>query len=261
MQNLFDISGKVALVTGGSRGIGEMIARGYVANGAKVYISSRSKDACDALAEELSKEGQCISLPHDLGSMAGVEALAKDLADREEKLDILVNNAGANWAAPIDEFPEDGWDKVMTLNLKSIFFLTQKLLPQLRAAATEEDPARIINTASIDGLNPSFLETYPYMASKSALIHLTRSLAKRLAKEDICVNAIAPGPFQSKMMKATLENFGDAIKASNPRKRIGTPEDAAGVCIFLASRASAYVTGTTIPVDGGTVACGSEGAR
>jgi NAD(P)-dependent dehydrogenase (short-subunit alcohol dehydrogenase family) len=170
-------------------------------------------------------------------------------------LDILVNNAGANWAAPIDEYPEAGWDKVMGLNIKSIFFLTQKFLPLLRTAASQEDPARVINIASVDGLRPPALEIYAYAASKGGLIHLTRTLARRLAEDHINVNALAPGPFESKMMAETLRNFGDAIKESNPRKRIGKPEDIAGAAIFLASRAGSYVTGVTIPVDGGIVSC------
>lgn len=251
MKNLFNIEGKVALVTGGSRGIGEMIATGFVEAGAKVYISARKAQACNELAEELSKKGTCISLPFDLGTMQGIEGLASELARREEKLDILVNNAGAAWGEPIDQYSESGWDKVMSINLKGPFFVTQKLLPLLRKAATYEDPARIINIASINGIQPPELETYAYSSSKAGCIMLTRHLAGRLARENILVNAIAPGPFPSQMMKATLETFGDAIKASNPRKRVGTPEDIAGVAIFLSSRASAYTTGAVIPCDGG----------
>lgn len=251
MKNLFNIEGKVALVTGGSRGIGEMIATGFVEAGAKVYISARKAQACNELAEELSKKGTCISLPFDLGTVQGIEGLASELARREEKLDILVNNAGAAWGEPIDQYSESGWDKVMSINLKGPFFVTQKLLPLLRKAATYEDPARVINIASINGIQPPELETYAYSSSKAGCIMLTRHLASRLARENILVNAIAPGPFPSQMMKATLETFGDAIKASNPRKRIGTPEDIAGVAIFLSSRASAYTTGAVIPCDGG----------
>jgi NAD(P)-dependent dehydrogenase (short-subunit alcohol dehydrogenase family) len=184
--------------------------------------------------------------------MEGVEALAKAIAEREDKLHVLVNNAGANWAEPIDQYPEAGWDKVLTLNLKSPFFLVQKLLPQLTAAATHPDPARVINVASIDGLHVPGLETYAYSSSKAGLIHQSRVLAKRLAPMHITVNAIAPGPFESKMMAKTLEVFGEAIKEANPRGRIGEPEDMAGVAIYLASRAGAYVTGTVIPVDGGS---------
>jgi NAD(P)-dependent dehydrogenase (short-subunit alcohol dehydrogenase family) len=252
VKNLFDIEGKVALVTGGSRGIGEMIAAGYVENGAKVYISSRKKAVCDEIAAQLTERGTCISLPHDLSTLAGIEALAADLAAREPKLDILVNNAGATWGAPIDEYPESGWDKVVDLNTKSVFFLTQALLPQLRAAASRDNPARVINIASINGIEPPSLETYAYSTSKAGCIMLTRHLAKRLAREDILVNAIAPGPFPSQMMAATLAAAGAMIRASNPRGRIGEPEDIAGVAIFLASRASAYTTGAVIPCDGGS---------
>ena len=252
MKHLFDIKGKVAIVTGGSRGIGEMIATGYVENGAKVYITARKAEACDETAERLSKRGTCISLPHDLSTIAGVESFAKEISAREEKVDILVNNAGAAWGEPLDQYSESGWDKVFNINIKGPFFLIQKMLPLLRAAATYEDPARIINTASVNGIEPPILETYAYSSSKAGMIMLTRHLAGRLARENILVNAIAPGPFQSHMMAATLAEMGDQIKASNPRGRIGTPEDIAGVAIFLASRASAYTTGACIPCDGGS---------
>jgi NAD(P)-dependent dehydrogenase (short-subunit alcohol dehydrogenase family) len=255
MKNLFDVSGKVALVTGGSRGIGLMIAQGFVENGVKTYISSRKKGVCDDVAAKLSKVGTCISLPYDLATMEGVKALAADLKSREEKLDILVNNAGATWGEPIDDFPETGWDKVMNLNVKSPFFLTKELLPELRAATNPEDPSRVINIGSIDGLKASSMETFSYSASKAGINHLTRHLAARLASEDIIVNGIAPGPFPSKMMAATLDSFGEQIAAQNPRKRIGSPEDMAGTAIFLSSRASAYITGAVIAVDGGIVAC------
>ena len=251
MKNLFSVAGKVALVTGGSRGIGLMIARGYVENGATVYISSRKKDVCDSMAAELSKLGTCHSLPADLSSEAEANRLAAELAAREPKLHILVNNAGANWGAPLAEYPDTAWDKVLALNVKAIFLLTRACLPQLAAAATAEDPARVINIGSIDGLHVPLLETYAYSASKAGVHHLTRVLANRLARQHITVNAVAPGPFESKMMAETLRNFGDAIKASCPLGRIGTPEDMAGIAIYLASRAGSYVTGTVIPVDGG----------
>lgn len=251
MRNLFSVEGKIALVTGGSRGIGLMIASGFVENGARVYISSRKVEVCDAVAEQLSERGSCTSLPSDLGAMDGVKQLKKALAERESKLDILVNNAGANWAGPFGQYPESGWDKVQTLNLKSPFFLTQELLPLLRAAARPGDPARVINIASIDGLHVPGLETYAYSSSKAGVAHLTRVLAKRLGPENITVNAVAPGPFESKMMAETLRNFGEAIKQSCPLGRIGEPEDMAGVAIYLASRAGAYVNGAVIPVDGG----------
>ena len=252
MRTLISVEGKSVVVTGGSRGIGEMIARGYVENGARVYISSRKAEVCDRLAEELSEYGSCASLPFDLSKMEGIVGLAAAVAAREPKLDVLINNAGATWGAPIDEYPEDGWDKTVDLNVKSIFFLTQKLLPQLRAAASADSPARVINIASVNGIEPPALETYAYSTSKAGCIMLTRHLAKRLAAEHILVNAIAPGPFPSQMMAATLARAGDAIARANPRGRIGQPEDIAGVAIFLGSRASAYTTGATIPCDGGS---------
>ncbi len=255
MKNLFSVEGKIALVTGGSRGIGEMIARGYVENGARTYISSRKADVCEELAAELSKLGTCIALPADLSTLDGVRALVEDLGERESKLDILVNNAGANWGQDIEEFPESGWDKVMDLNVKSIFFLTRDLLPLLRKASSAEDPARVINIGSVDGLHAPALETYSYSTSKAALHQLTKVLARKLTKENITVNGVAPGAFESKMMAATLDAFRDSIIASTPRGRIGEPEDMAGVALFLASRAGAYVTGAIIPVDGGAVTC------
>ncbi len=251
MKNLFDIEGKVAVITGGSRGIGEMIAEGYVENGAKVYITARKAGPCDATAARLSEIGTCISLPHDLSTVEGVTSFAAEMAKREEKVDILVNNAGAAWGEPLEQYSEKGWDKVFDINIKGPFFLIQKMLPLLRKAATYEAPARIINTASINGINPPTLETYAYSSSKAGMIMLTRHLAQRLASEDILVNCIAPGPFQSNMMAATLAEMGDAIASANPRKRIGQPEDIAGVAIFLASRASAYTTGACVPCDGG----------
>ncbi|HEV7734499.1 MAG TPA: SDR family oxidoreductase [Candidatus Binatia bacterium] len=251
MKDLFSVKDKVAVVTGGSRGIGLMIARGYVEGGAKVYISARKKDACDAAAAELSKVGTCISIPGDCGTQAGCEALAAAVAAREPAVHILVNNAGANWGAPLAEFPDSGFDKVLAINLKGVFHLTRALHPQLKAAARPGDPARVINIGSIDGLRVPVLETYSYSSSKAAVHHLTRVLAIRLASDNITVNAVAPGPFESKMMHETLERFHDAIVGSCPLGRIGEPEDMAGVAIYLASRAGAYVTGQVIPVDGG----------
>ncbi len=251
MKNLFSVEGKVALVTGGSRGIGAMIARGLVENGARVLISSRKADVCQEMAGELSKHGECSALPADLSTEAGCLQLAEELRAREKALHVLVNNAGANWGAPLEEFPDAAWDKVLALNLKSVFELTRALLPELEAAASAEDPARVINIGSIDGIHVPELETYSYSASKAALHQLTRVLAKKLAPRRITVNAVAPGPFESKMMAATLEAFGEHIANSCPLKRIGTPEDMAGVAIYLSSRAGAYLTGTVIPVDGG----------
>ena len=231
IEDLFSVKGKTALVTGGSRGIGYMIARGLVENGVKVYITARKAEACDAAAQDLSQFGTCISIPGDLSSMAEIERLAEHLTAQEDKLDILVNNAGATWGASFTDFPEDGWDKVMNVNVKPVFFLTQKLHKLLEASGSHEDPARVINIASIDGLHFSSLETYSYAASKAAVVHLTKMMAKFLAPKHITVNAIAPGPFESKMMAATLAAAGDAIKATVPRKRIGVPEDMAGVAL------------------------------
>lgn len=251
MKDLFDVSGKVALVTGGSRGIGEMIAEGFVANGVRTYISARKAEACDATAARLSEIGDCISIPTDLSTKAGIDALADEIKSREKTLDILVNNAGATWGASIDEFPESAWDKVMDINVKSPFFLTQSLLPLLEKSASPEDPARVIMIGSIDGLNVNSMPTFSYGPSKAAVHHLARTFAAHLAPKHITVNAIAPGPFPSKMMEHTLENYGEQIRGSVPLRRIGNAEDMAGVAIYLASRASSYVTGVVIPVDGG----------
>ena len=251
LSRLFSIEGKVALVTGGSRGIGLMIARGFVEAGAKTYISSRKADVCDRVAKELSALGTCISLPADLGTEAGARQLADAFGACESALHILVNNAGANWGAPLEEYPDTAWDKVLALNVKGVFHLTSACLPLLERAARPGDPARVINIGSIDGLQVPLLETYAYSASKAAVHQLTRVLAHRLASQNVTVNAIAPGPFESKMMQETLERFRDAIVASCPLGRIGEPEDMAGAAIYLASRAGAYLTGAVIPVDGG----------
>jgi NAD(P)-dependent dehydrogenase (short-subunit alcohol dehydrogenase family) len=250
MSDLFDVKGKVVLVTGGSRGIGEMIARGFVEGGAKVYISSRKADVCEALAKELSKSGTCIALPADLSTESECQRLANEIASREEKLDVLVNNAGATWGAPMADYDEVAFERVFALNVKGVFHLTKFLRPLLEAAGTLENPARVINIGSIDGIHVPVMETYAYSASKAAVHQLTRHLAKALAP-NITVNAIAPGPFESKMMHATLEAFGDAIAQSAPLKRIGRPDDMAGAALFLASRAGSYVTGVVLPVDGG----------
>jgi NAD(P)-dependent dehydrogenase (short-subunit alcohol dehydrogenase family) len=251
MRDLFAVKGKTAVVTGGSRGIGLMIARAYVEAGARVYISSRKAEVCEQVAEELSRAGECVALPADLSSEEECRRLAAAVADRERQLHVLVNNAGATWGAPLREFPAPAWDKLLDLNLKAPFFLTRALLPLLEAAATPDDPARVINVGSIDGLTVPTFPTYAYAASKAGLHHLTRVLARELGPSGITVNAVAPGPFESKMMAQTLRDFGEQIAAASPLGRIGRPDDMAGVALYLAGRAGAYVTGAVIPVDGG----------
>jgi NAD(P)-dependent dehydrogenase (short-subunit alcohol dehydrogenase family) len=250
-MDLFDLSGKTAVVTGGSRGIGLMIARGLLQAGARVYISSRKADACAEAAKELSEYGPVDAIPADLSAEPECLRLATEVGEREQAVNVLVNNAGATWGAPLADYPAAAWDKVVDLNLKTPFFLTRAFLPLLEAAGTEEDPARIINIGSIDGLRVPPFPTYAYSASKAGLHHMTRVLARELGPRRITVNAVAPGPFESKMMAATLETFGDAIADTAPLRRIGRPDDMAGVAIYLASRAGAYVTGAVIPVDGG----------
>jgi len=252
---MFSLEGRVALITGGSRGIGKMIAEGFIQQGAKVYISARKAGPCDATAEELSSGGgQCLSIPIDVSTLEGARALAKEVVSREGgKLDILVNNAGAAWLAPFDEFPENGWDKVMNLNVKSPFFLTQALRPALKAAGTFEKPSKVINIASIDGQRPNPQETYSYQASKAALIHLTRRLAATLIKDNIVVTAICPGAFPSDM-NTTARDQAEEVSKRIPFARVGEPEDMAGPAIFLASRAGDYLVGTALTIDGGIVA-------
>jgi NAD(P)-dependent dehydrogenase (short-subunit alcohol dehydrogenase family) len=251
MSDLFNVTGKVALVTGGSRGIGEMIAEGFVRHGVRTYISSRKAEACDATGARLAELGECISIPADLSTADGIETLVNAIREREGKLDILINNAGATWGEPVETFPEAAWDKVMTINVKSPFFLTQALLPLLEAAASEEDPARIMMIGSIDGLNINRLPTFSYGPSKAAVHHLARTLASHLASRHITVNAIAPGLFPSHMTAQIMDTMGDKIVAGTPLKRHGKPEDMVGVAIYLASKAGSFVTGVVIPVDGG----------
>jgi NAD(P)-dependent dehydrogenase (short-subunit alcohol dehydrogenase family) len=262
LQDLFSVSGKVVLVTGGSRGIGEMIAAGFVANGAKVYISSRKAEVCDATAQRLRDDlgGECISIPADLSNLDGVGGLVADLKGRETRLDILVNNAGVSWGAPLDEFPEIGWDKVMDTNVKGVFFLTQQLLPLLEKGATSEDPARVINIGSVDGIQTPVFDNFSYGPSKAAVHALTRQLAAHLVKRNIIVNAIAPGPFPTWMLSTGVGTKGDvegtdwaAVGRGNPRRRVGTPQDVAGLAIFLSSRAGAYTVGEVITCDGGSL--------
>ena len=248
-SQLFSLKGRSALITGGSRGIGRMIAEGFLAQGARVYISARKAAACDQTAKELSALGTCISLPGDVSTLEGAQALVAAYAKHEKSLNILINNAGAAWGAPYDEFPESGWDKVVDLNLKAPFFLTQALTPMLRLAATEH-LSKVINIASIDGISVNPQETYSYAASKAGLIQLTRRMALRLAQDRIVVSAIAPGAFASDMNKVARDH-GDEIKSTIPAGRIGTPEDMAGAAIYLASRAGDYVMGSTLIVDGG----------
>ena len=257
MADLFALDGKVALVTGGSRGIGAMIARGFVEAGVRTYISSRKAGPCDAMAAELSEIGWCQSIPADLSTEAACIELAAAISEREDALDILVNNAGATWGAPIAEFDDAAWDKVLSINVKGVFHLTKALLPLLEAAGSQEVPARVINIGSIDGIHVPILETYSYSASKAAVHQLTRHLARRLAPT-ITVNAIAPGPFESKMMAATLDAVGEQIADSAPLKRIGRPDDMAGTAIYLSSRAGSYVTGSIIAVDGGIATVGTN---
>ncbi|MGH1493968.1 MAG: SDR family oxidoreductase [Acidimicrobiales bacterium] len=253
MSDLFDVSGKVAVVTGGSRGIGEMIAEGLVSNGVRVYITARKAAACDATAERLSAMGECISVPADLSTAEGIATLTSAVTEREDKLHILVNNAGAAWGAPIDEFPEAGFDKVLGVNVKAPFMLTQAFLPQLRAAATVEDPARVIMTGSIDGIRVPNGDNFSYSASKAGIHMLARHMAHFMNTDNITVNCIAPGPFESKMMGYLLDDpkIRANIESTVPMRRIGRPEDMAGAVLFLSSRAGSYLTGAVIPVDGG----------
>ena len=252
MKDLFSLQGRVALVTGGSRGIGRMIATGLLSHGARVYISSRKAQACDQTASELSALGPCFSLPADVSTVEGARGLAAALAAREPALDILVNNAGAAWGEDFDTFPEKGWDKVMDLNLKSPFFLTQALHGALKtgAARNPAKPAKVIHIASIDGLSVNPWETYSYSASKAGLIHLTKRMALRLVQDNIVCSAICPGAFASEMNQEARDH-GAEVAARIPARRLGVDDDMAGAAIYLASRAGDYVVGTTLVVDGG----------
>ena len=250
IAKLFSLEGRTALVTGGSRGIGKMIAAGFIAQGATVYISSRKATACIEAAEELGP--QCIAIPADVSSVEGARSLAKMFEDTGASLDILVNNAGAAWGGTIEQFPESGWDKVMDLNVKSPFFLTQALLGSLGQSATAESPSKIINVASVDGMRLSPWDTYSYHASKAALIHLTRRMAARLVSDHIHVTAIAPGAFASDMNRAARDR-GDSVAKAIPAGRIGEAEDIAAAAVYLASKAGDYVVGETLTVDGGLV--------
>jgi NAD(P)-dependent dehydrogenase (short-subunit alcohol dehydrogenase family) len=253
LAELFDVAGKVVLITGGSRGIGYAIAEGFVRAGANVYICGRDQQACDTAAATLSEHGRCVGMTADLGTVEGCRALAVELSQVERRIHVLVNNAGALWAEQLADYPEEGWDKVFNLNVKGGFFLVQALLPLVKAAATKQDPARIINVGSIDGFHIPHHETYAYSASKAAVHQLSRHLAAQLAKESVTVNVIAPGMFKSKMLKGTVAARGEqAMLEPVPLKRFVSPSDMAGTAIFLASRAGSYITGAVIPVDGGT---------
>ena len=251
INDLFSVAGKVAIVTGGSRGIGRMIAEGFVENGVRTYITARKADACAETAAELSKKGECIALPADLSTKEGREAFVAEITAREAKIDILVNNAGAAWGAPFEEYPDEGYDKVMDINVKAIFTLTRDLMPLLKQGASQQNPSRVINIGSIDGLRVSTMDNFAYGASKAAVHFLTKNLALRLGPKGVTVNAIAPGAFQSNMMNATLEKFQDKIESENPLGRIGSPEDMAGLALYLASNASKYMTGQVIALDCG----------
>jgi NAD(P)-dependent dehydrogenase (short-subunit alcohol dehydrogenase family) len=258
MSDLFSVKGKTVLVTGGSRGIGLMIAQGFVEAGADVVISSRKAEVCEAVAAQLSTVGSCTAIPADLSTDDGASGLAAAVRERVPRLDVLVNNAGAAWGAPLESYPDAAFDKLWAVNVKGVFRLTVGLLPALRAAATAEDPARVINIGSIDGIRVPDMETYAYSASKAAVHMLTRALAHQLAPEHITVNAIAPGPFDSKMMAFVLDDPAAraAIEEHVPLRRIGRPDDMAGTAIFLAARAGSYLTGAVIPVDGGLTSHG-----
>ena len=250
--DLFGVSGKSVLVTGGSRGIGLAIAEGFVRAGARVYISSRDTEVCVTAAETLQQLGSCTALPGNVASRDGRRHLVEQLKGHESSLNVLVNNAGAIWAAPLAEYPEAGWDKVFDLNVKACFFLIQELLPMLQACATSEDPARIINVGSVNALRIPTHETYAYVSSKAALHHLTRHLAGQLASQFITANVIAPGLFPSKMLTADIERRGlDSVTAPVPLKRLSEPSDMAAAAIYLASRAGSFLTGVVVPVDGG----------
>lgn len=254
MKDLFSVSGKIAVVTGGSRGIGAMMARGLLENGAEVFISARKDSELKAAEAELGRLGLCTAVRADLSTDAGIAALVDAVSAKRDRLDILINNAGAAWGESIDTYPQEGWDKVMNINTRAVFFLTQKFLPLLRKSASAEAPARVVNIASINGITNPLLPNYAYSASKAAVIQLTRHLAADLVKEHINVNAIAPGFFPSKMTAFAMQAGEEAFAEGIPRGRVGRPEDAAGAAIYLTSKASAWVTGHTLVVDGGQVA-------
>ncbi|KAG5298356.1 short-chain dehydrogenase/reductase [Histoplasma ohiense] len=254
-SNLFDVKGKIVLITGGAKGVGRMISEGFVTNGATVYITGRDAPACDKAVKELNAlaKGKAVSLPANLYNEEECKKLFDEFSKRENKLHCLVNNAGSNWGAPYDKYPSSAWTRVLTLNLQRVFEVTQLFTPLLEKAASDGDPARIINIGSIDGLRVPALETFAYSASKAGLHHLSRVLANHLGRRNITSNTLACGPFESKMMAATLKKYKDVIESGVPLGRIGTPEDVAGACLFLSSRAGSYVNGATITLDGGSI--------
>ena len=250
--DLFDIEGKVVLITGGARGIGYMLAERFVEAGAKVYISSRNRESCESAASELSRSGDCIALAADLSKVSEIERLVSEFESRQKFLNVLVNNSGTTWGDTLENFPEVGWDKVLSLNLKAPFFMIQKFLPLLESGAESTDPARIINIGSVDGLHTSIFDNISYSASKAGLHHMTKIIASKLAPRHLTVNTIAPGPFLTDMMQPMIDMMGmDAIESNVPLGRIGQSSDIGGVAVFLASKASAYITGVLLPVDGG----------
>lgn len=258
MQNLFSVEGKVVLITGGSKGLGKMIAEAFVRSGSKVYITARHGAVVEETAQELSKYGSCIGIENDISSLEGVNALVEEIESKEGNLDVLINNAATGWHEPFDNFPEKGWDKTFNLNIKAPFFLIQGLKHLLEKDKTKENPAKVINIASIDGLGVAFDDSYPYTASKAGLIHLTKSLANELAPNNIWVNCISPGAFASDMNVVARDN-PDILAAYVPTKSIGTMEDIGGTCIYLASRASNYTNGINFAVDGGWTAAAYGG--
>jgi len=255
VNTLFNVKDKVVLVTGGAKGIGRMISEGYVRNGAKVYISSRDAKACEYACAELNKlgPGKAYAIPADFYKEADCKKLAEELGKRETALHVLVNNSGSNWGESYDSYPDAAWVRVLTLNLQRVFTITQLVTPLLEKAQKKGDPARIINIGSVDGLRVPALETFAYSSSKAGLHHLSRVLANHLGRRNITSNTIACGPFRSKMMAATLDKFQSSIEANIPLGRIGSPEDVAGSCLFLSSRAGSYVNGATITLDGGSI--------
>lgn len=255
LSNLFSVKGKVALVTGGSKGIGLMISTALVKAGAKVYISSRSQESCDEAAKQMSEFGECYSIPFDLSIVENIQHLADQLSEREQKLDVLINNSGRSWGEQIDSFPEKGWDSVMTLNVKSPFYLVQRLLPLLEKAGTKEDPARIINIGSVAGIMAETQQAYSYMASKAAINHLTKGLAKDLVNRNINANAIAPGFFPSRMTRHITDNdtVMDYAMSMVPMGRMGEADEIGSLAVYLCAKSSAYINGAIIPIDGGIV--------